>query len=119
MLPGGINAENSNSVFGKMIEDGEMISLPSAYFRKIEKLIGKDQLKEDENVVIAIWKDDMPVKILTVIDGELVDTDGAKKYPNKNQFQTLNLIEDEFKNTPINGEIYDVAVYEDDFIFYE
>lgn len=119
MFPGGVTVERSNSAFKEMYENGELIALPESYFRKIEKLIGKQQLKDDENVAIAIWKDDMPVQIITVIDGKLVDVDGLEKYPNYNSLQLMSLIEDELKNETTHGKIYDVVVEGEGFKLYE
>ena len=117
MLTDGISVKRSNSAFGEMLREGTYIKLPSAYFRKIEKLIGKEQLKENENIAICIWKNDMPVKILILEDGELIENDVNERYPSFTSFQILNFIELEIKKD--GGKIYDVVVYEDNFVFYE
>ncbi|WP_273123921.1 hypothetical protein [Bacillus weihaiensis] len=105
------------NAFREVSRVGEYTYLPSAYFRKLEKLIGDEELKQNENVVIVIWAEDIPVKILVVINGELVETDASKKFPSLNIFQLLDLIENGINNN--GGKIYDVLVKGKEFIFYD
>ena len=101
--------------FETVLENGNYIKLPSAYFRKIEKLIGSDKLQG--NVAIVIWKEEVPVRILVALDGELVETDAGKRYSLLSPFQVMELIEKEIETA--SGNLFDVEVQGEDISFYD
>lgn len=101
--------------FETMLENGDSIKLPSAYFRKIEKLMGSDKLQG--NVAIVIWKEEVPVRILVVLDGELVEIDAGKRYSSLSPFQLIEQIE---KLIGIDdGNLFDVEVQGETVSFYD
>lgn len=105
--------------YDQKFDDNFGVELPSAYFRKIEKLIGKKQLAEEKYVAIVIWKYDIPIKILAVQSGELVNTDVYKWYPEYDPFQIISAIESEIKSNPLEAKMYDIVLCGDDFKFYD
>lgn len=111
----GITAEKTNTAFGTRIREGNYQKLPPAYFKKIENLIGKENLQEGYTA-ITIWLDDMPGRILVVIDGELVETDAGCKFPNTNPFEILDIIEKEVEQGL--GKIFDVTIINDEIVPY-
>lgn len=80
-------------------------------------MIGSKELEENGNVAIVIWAEDVPVRILVVIDGVLMSSNAGKEYPSLNAFELLDLIEKEVKRD--GGKVYDVVVKKDDFVFYD
>ncbi|WDM33693.1 hypothetical protein J8N01_25995 [Priestia megaterium] len=95
MLPGGIPAIRSNSAFGEMLRNGDMVRLPFRSFKEVESRIGKEVLKAEEESIVVIWVDELPIKIIYLNYGEIIETEVIKKGWNLNPWQLIEKAEEQ------------------------
>ncbi|MFS2171415.1 hypothetical protein [Priestia megaterium] len=67
--------------------------LPSGYFRKVESVIGKEILKIEEDSIVVLWIDDLPIKILCLNYGDIVETQVIERSRNKDPWEIMNWAE--------------------------
>ncbi|MBT2667311.1 hypothetical protein J7J00_17670 [Bacillus sp. ISL-4] len=90
---GGVHPLHTNSAWKEMYLRGEIGILPPAYFRKVQSIIGKDILDVEERSIVVIWIDDLPVKIIYLEYGEVIETEVIKKIKLKNPWQIIDQAE--------------------------
>ncbi|MBY0062593.1 hypothetical protein [Priestia aryabhattai] len=67
--------------------------LPSGYFRKVEVVIGKERLKKEEDSIVVLWFENLPIKILYLNYGDIVETEVIEKTINKDPWEIMDLAE--------------------------
>lgn len=73
----------------------EWNGLPSGYFRRVEKDIGKDVLAAEEHVLVVIWLDDLPVHMVYLRHGEILEHDVIKSFRELDPWGIMQLAESE------------------------
>lgn len=91
MFPGGINAIDSDSVFGELARSGEYTPMIPRYFYKVKALI--PEIEEEEECLVVIWIDDLPAKMLFIENGKLSANDVLERSSGKGVFDILKLAE--------------------------